>query len=91
MVGNVVLKEGVFKIDELKKGEIQKWGDWYYLACPRCGMALRLEHTVTINDKKEVTISPSIGHPKTVNGFENGCGLHIFVRDGKIEYLSDMK
>ena len=92
MIDKVILKEGPFKINELKPGEIQKapTGGWY-LACPRCGIPCGLAHDVIINDQKEVTISPSIGHPKTVNGFPNGCGAHYLVKNSKIEWCSDME
>jgi len=88
-INEVKIKIGKFKIGELKAGDIQKWGNYFYLACPRCGNALRLEHDVRVEEGL-VTISPSIGHPKTCNGRPNGCGLHIYVRKGKIEWLSDM-
>ena len=81
MIDTVIFKPGPFKIDELKPGEIQQWGPRYYLACPRCGMALGLDHKVTIVDGK-VSIEPSVGHET--------CKLHIFIRDSKIRYLSDL-
>jgi hypothetical protein len=85
-IEKVTFKEGPFYINALKPGEIQQWGvknfRWY-LACPRCGMALCLrDHTVTIEENGEVTISPSVGHP--------ACGLHMFVKQGRIQYLTDM-
>lgn len=82
MIERVEIKEGQLKIEELKKGQIQKGGNRWYFACPRCGMGLGLDHEVEISDNKEVTINPSIGCPQ--------CRLHIFVRKGKIEYLSDI-
>ena len=85
-ISRITIKEGPFKIDELKPGEMQKWGERWYLACPRCGMALGLDHEVTVYEtvmEKRVIISPSIGCPQ--------CNLHIFVRNSMIEYLSDLK
>ncbi len=77
----VKLKEGPFKISELRPGDIQKWGKRYYFACPRCGMALALDHEVQV-DNGVVTISPSVGH--------QACGLHIYVKKGKIDVLGDL-
>lgn len=82
-IKKVIIKEGPFKLDELKPGEIQQWGVRYYLACPRCGMGVALEHTVNIEEDNSVTINPSVGH--------QACGLHIFVKHGKIEYLTDIQ
>ncbi len=84
-VSKVTVKEGPFKLAELKSGEMQQWGKRWYLACPRCGMGLALDHEVTIVEGlqgREVTVSPSVGHPT--------CGLHIFIRNSIVQYLSDM-
>ena len=82
MIKQIIVKQGKFKLNELKPGEMQAWGKRWYLACPRCGMALVLNHKVSIvNDK--ATISPSVGHLT--------CGLHVFVKENKIQYLSDMR
>lgn len=78
----IEIKEGPFKIEDIKKGQIQKWGNRWYFACPRCGSCMCLDHDVKVNENNEVTINPSIGCPQ--------CRLHIFVRKGRIEYLSDM-
>ncbi len=82
----IIVKDGPFKIGELKPGEMQQWGKKWYLACPRCGMALALDHEVIIVEGlqgREVTVSPSVGHPT--------CGLHIFVKNSRIQWLADMK
>ena len=81
-IEKVTVKDGPFNMAEMKPGEIQQWGLRWYLACPRCGMALVLNHTVNIESNGEPTIHPSVGHP--------ACGLHIWVKQGKIQYLTDM-
>jgi len=78
---NIMVKPGPFKIDEIKPGEIQKWGNRWYLACPRCGMVLGLDHAVVVVDGM-VTINPSVGHET--------CRLHMYVRNGKTQYLGDI-
>jgi len=88
MIDKVELKEGCFDPDkwsELKPGQMQKWTrhDKWLIGCPRCGNIIDVSnHKVEVNDNKEVTISPSIGHMP--------CRLHIFVKQGKIQYLSDL-
>lgn len=73
-------------LNELSAGDFQaRWekGKDGMLVCPRCKMALQLvEHTFTIDENDLVTISPSVGH--------STCGLHIFVKKGKIEWLADI-
>lgn len=92
-ISNVILKEGPFKIDEFKAGDIQNHSEQgWYIGCPRCGQVCYIgTWQITINEKKEITINPSIGHPKTCNGRPNGCGAHYFVRNSKIEWCSDME
>jgi len=80
-VEKITIKEGPFKIGEIKHGEMQQWrGAFWYLGCPRCGEPLKLNHDVTINDGL-VTLSPSLGCP--------WCRFHAWVKDGNIEQLGD--
>ena len=96
MIDKITLKEGCFKIEELKPGDVQKHPtQGWYIACPRCGQVCCINTwQITINENKEITISPSIGHPKFVGSPEflspNGCGAHYFVRNSKIQWCSDM-
>ena len=81
----VTLQPNSKGLNELSAGDFQtKWGMGNHgmLVCPRCLMALQLiEHTFKIEDGL-VTIEPSVGHLT--------CGLHIFVKKGKIEWLADV-
>ena len=90
METTVTLKEGPFKIDELKPGELQKHPEQgYYLACPKCGIPMSIRTWDVKIDSNGITIRPSIANPKMVNGQPNGhqCDFHIFVTNSKIEYL----
>lgn len=92
MTDKITLKEGPFKIGELKAGEIQKHPEQgWYIGCPRCGVPCCIRTwNVTVNENKEVTISPSIGHPKLSEGLPNGCGAHYIVTNGNIQWCGDM-
>lgn len=52
------------------------------IGCPRCGNGVYLRHSYTINNKSEITITPSVGHPL--------CKAHFFVKDNKIKWVQDL-
>jgi hypothetical protein len=63
-------------------GEYMEWNKIPCLGCPRCGRVAMLDrqHKVRIENGL-VTIEPSIGCPF--------CHAHYFIRNGKVEVLSD--
>jgi len=89
MITELILKEGLLRLDDIKPGEIQKsiqdGVEHWLLGCPGCGMILEVrEWNPTLNDKKEITLTPSLIHTKIK---DNGCGIHITVNNSKITYL----
>jgi hypothetical protein len=67
-----------FKIERIGKGVVQKWKNWYYHGCLKCGNVLRLDHKVTIKDAY-VTIEPSIICPS--------CNAHYLVTDSEVRWV----
>ena len=66
---------------EKNYGLLWKWAeDRWLFGCPRCGIVMGLKHNITVENGL-ATISPSVGCPF--------CRAHFFVKDGKIEVLSD--